>query len=64
MTAEFDPKSAPAGPKACEAIGPTMVGHFATRLETEARKAGGALSADQIRALADRFLAEEHGRFG
>ncbi|MEW5727435.1 MAG: hypothetical protein AB1918_06375, partial [Pseudomonadota bacterium] len=52
------------GPKACEAIGHTMVGHFATRLETEARKAGGALSADQIRALADRFLAEEHGRFG
>ncbi len=63
MTAEFDPKSAPAGPKACEAIGHTMVGHFATRLEAEAARSGGVLTAERIRALADRFLAEEHGRF-
>src|SRR5512145_1244747 len=53
----------PAGPKACEAIANTMIGHFATRLEVEARRAGGALSAEAIRALAERFMAEEAGRF-
>lgn len=51
------------GPKACEAIANTMIGHFATRLEVEATRAGGSLSAEAIRALAERFLAEEAGRF-
>jgi len=58
----FDPPLL-AGPKACEAIANTMIGHFATRLEVEARKAGGALSADAIRDLAERFMAEESARF-
>lgn len=40
-----------------------MIGHFVTRLEVEARKAGGALSAGAIRGLAERFLAEGQGRF-
>lgn len=53
----------PAGPKACQAIANTMIGHFATRLEVEARKAGGALAAEDIRAIAERFLAEEALRF-
>lgn len=51
------------GPKACEAIANTMIGHFATRLEVEAARAGGSLSAAAIRALAERFMAEEAGRF-
>lgn len=55
--------SPPAGPKACEAVANTMIGHFATRLEVEARRAGGALSAEAIRALAERFMAEEAVRF-
>ncbi len=50
-------------PKPCQAIAGTMIGHFVTRLEVEARKAGGALSAEAIRALAERFLAEGQGRF-
>ena len=41
-----------------------MVGHFATRLEVEAGKAGGSLSAAQIRALAQRFVESEQARFG
>ncbi|HTH17080.1 MAG TPA: hypothetical protein VL974_10535, partial [Magnetospirillum sp.] len=53
----------PAGPKACEAIASTMIGHFATRLEVEARKSGGALRAEDIRVIAERFLAEEALRF-
>lgn len=61
MTA--DSKTLPAGPKACEAIAHTMIGHFATRLEVEAKKAGGTLSAEAIRALAERFVAEEAARF-
>jgi hypothetical protein len=40
-----------------------MVGHFVTRLEVEAGKAGGSLSAAQIRALAERFVEVEQGRF-
>ncbi|WP_245651072.1 hypothetical protein [Paramagnetospirillum marisnigri] len=40
-----------------------MVGHFVTRLEVEAGKAGGSLSAAQIRALAQRFVAAEQSRF-
>ncbi len=47
----------------CVAIAGAMIGHFATRLEVEAGKAGGSLSAGAIRAIAERFLAEEHGRF-
>jgi hypothetical protein len=52
-----------AGPQACEAIANAMIGHFATRLEVEARKAGGSLTAEAIRALAERFLADEAARF-
>lgn len=50
-------------PKACEAIANTMIGHFATRLEVEAHRAGGTLSAEAIRALAERFMAEEAAHF-
>ena len=56
-------KAPHAGPACCESIAATMIGHFATRLELEAKKAGGALDADAIRATAERFLAEEHHRF-
>ncbi len=40
-----------------------MVGHFATRLEVEAAKAGGSLTAHQIRILAQRFVESEQSRF-
>lgn len=53
----------PAGLKACEAVANTMIGHFTTRLEVEAQRAGGVLSAAAIRALAERFMAEEAQRF-
>ncbi len=55
---------APSGARCCETIGATMIGHFATRLEVEAGKAGGALTAAQIRALAHRFVEREQARFG
>ena len=58
-----DPDPPPAGPRACAAIANVMIGHFATRLEVEARRAGGALGADAIRALAERFMADEAARF-
>lgn len=58
----FDPPLV-TGPKACESIAHTMIGHFATRLEVEAAKAGGALTAEAIRNLAERFLTEEAARF-
>jgi len=41
-----------------------MIGHFVTRLEVEAGKAGGSLSAARIRALAQHFIAAEQARFG
>lgn len=59
---DTDPPAA-SGPKACEAIANTMIGHFATRLEVEAGKRGGSLSAGEIRALAERFLVDEAQRF-
>jgi hypothetical protein len=40
-----------------------MIGHFVTRLEVEAGKAGGSLTAPQIRALAERFVEVEQSRF-
>lgn len=40
-----------------------MVGHFATRLEVEAAKAGGSLTASQIRAVARHFVEQEQARF-
>lgn len=40
-----------------------MVGHFATRLEVEAAKAGGSLTATQIRAVAQHFVDSEQARF-
>lgn len=58
-----DPSSPPAGPAACSAIANTMIGHFTTRLEVEARRAGGSLTAEAIRALSERFMAEEGLRF-
>ncbi|TAN60893.1 MAG: hypothetical protein EPN20_13170, partial [Magnetospirillum sp.] len=60
------PSSKPSeqGPRCCQAVGTTMVGHFATRLEVEAGKAGGSLTAAQIRALALRFVESEQARFG
>ena len=33
----------------CDRLVSTMIGHFTTRLEVEARKAGGALGAEAIR---------------
>ena len=47
----------------CVAVSGTMIAHFTTRLEVEADRAGGALTGAAIRAIAERFLAEEHGRF-
>jgi hypothetical protein len=47
----------------CQGVGTTMVGHFATRLEVEAAKAGGSLTAAQIRVLAQRFVDTEQSRF-
>jgi hypothetical protein len=52
------------GQTCCQAIATTMIGHFVTRLEVEARKAGGHLDADQIHALAQRFVDAEQSRFG
>ncbi|MBI5165480.1 MAG: hypothetical protein HY985_16440 [Magnetospirillum sp.] len=69
MTAAAPPPKAAArmpvaGPACCETVSATLIGHFSTRLEVEAAKAGGSLSAAAIRALAERFLAEERARFG
>ncbi|MDO8605665.1 MAG: hypothetical protein Q7R40_03935 [Phaeospirillum sp.] len=51
------------GPRCCQTVGSAMVGHFATRLEVEAGKAGGSLTAVQIRTLAQRFVESEQARF-
>jgi len=51
-----------AGPKSCEAIANTMIGHFVTRLEVEAARKGG-LSAEDVRHLAEHFMGQEMGRF-
>ena len=40
-----------------------MIGHFTTRLKVEARRAGGSLTAEEIRAVAERFLGTEQPRF-
>lgn len=53
----------PTGPRACAAIANTMIGHFATRLEVEAHRAGGVLTVQAIRDLAERFMAEEVAHF-
>lgn len=58
-----DREPPPAGPRACAAIADTMIGHFATRLEVEARKRGGTLTPEAIRALAESFLAKDAPRF-
>lgn len=47
------------GARCGESLAATMIGHFATRLDVEARRAGGQLSAQAIRDLAEHFLAEE-----
>ncbi|CAA7614553.1 hypothetical protein [Magnetospirillum sp. SS-4] len=59
------PSSRPpaSGPRCCETVGATMIGHFATRLEVEAGKAGGSLTAARIRALARHFVETEQARF-
>lgn len=54
---------AAAGPQCCRTVGSTMIGHFATRLEVEAAKAGGSLTAIQIRAVAQHFIEAEQSRF-
>lgn len=41
-----------------------MISHFASRLEAEARTAGGSLDAAAIRALAESFIKRESRRFG
>lgn len=51
-------------PPCCRDVGATMIGHFVTRLEVEAAKSGGSLSAANIRALAQHFIAAEQARFG
>jgi hypothetical protein len=56
-------KDAQAGPKACESIAAIMISHFTTRLEVEAARCGGTLSAEQIRELADSYLSQESRRF-
>lgn len=58
-----DEPAAAGGPECCQGVGATMVGHFATRLEVEAAKHGGSLSAAQIRALAQHFVEAEQTRF-
>jgi hypothetical protein len=40
-----------------------MVGHFATRLEVEAGRAGGSLTPAQIRAFARHFVESGQARF-
>lgn len=57
------PNPPAAGPQCCRTVGSTMVGHFATRLEVEAAKAGGSLTAAQIRAVAQHFVEAEQSRF-
>lgn len=47
-----------AGPGYCAAISGTMIRHFCARLEAEAKKAGGSLTAKDIQAIADRFLRD------
>ena len=57
-------RSIPPAPSLCgEQISSVMVGHLVTRLEVEANKNQGHLSAVEIRALAEAFLAEELPRF-
>lgn len=66
MSARRPPQHDPhpeAEAQCCQGVGATMVGHFATRLEVEAAKAGGSLTASQIRALARRFVESEQARF-
>ncbi|CCG40074.1 hypothetical protein [Magnetospirillum molischianum] len=48
----------------CRDVGTTMISHFVTRLEVEAAKVGGSLSAAEIRALAQHFLTAEQDCFG
>ena len=44
-------------------ISTVMVGHLVSRLEVEAGKNGGTLSADEIRAAAQKFLSDEMPHF-
>jgi hypothetical protein len=62
MTA-FHSRPKPDGAACCRDIAATMIGHLTTRLEVEAAKAGGQLSAEAIRAIAERFVATEQDRF-
>lgn len=55
-------KPVPAGPHYCATISATMLGHFLTRLEVDARRTGGSLTFEQINAAATRFVSEM-GRF-
>ncbi|MBI3445501.1 MAG: hypothetical protein HY055_09090 [Magnetospirillum sp.] len=58
-----DPAPAESATQCCQSVGATMIGHFATRLEVEANKAGGSLNVAQIRALAQHFVEAEQSRF-
>ncbi len=57
-------KSTPAPGALCgEPLVSVMIGHLVTRLEVEAGKSNGRLSAAEIRESAEKFLAEELPRF-
>jgi hypothetical protein len=56
-------KDSSAGTQCCQGIAATMIGHLVTRLEVEAKKAGGSLDAEQIRAVAQRFIETGQARF-
>lgn len=61
MTVSKKPgKTTTAGPHYCAAISATMLGHFLTRLQDEARRVGGALTYDQIASAATRYIQEFH----
>ncbi len=63
MSIADDPRRpAGTGPQRCAAIASTMIGHFLTRLELEARQSGGMLSIEQINAVASRFVADDGAR--
>lgn len=58
------PKHTPiAGPSRCEAISGIMIGHFVTRLQVEAKRAGGSLTAAEIQRFGETFLTQETARF-
>lgn len=59
----LDHTDEPPGARCCENVAATMIGHFATRLEVEARKRGGSLTLEAIHAITDHFVSREMRRF-